>query len=76
MSARYTQLGRVLPLVARAVLRTVFPDLDPSEADYNFVQNNGKATILPNLVSASFPPPYVNQGLISLLHAPTGLAIA
>lgn len=35
------EIGRVLPLVARAVLRSVFPDIPHDEADYNVVQNNG-----------------------------------
>ena len=36
------ELGRILPLVARAVTRAVLPDIQVDNADYNIVQNNGR----------------------------------
>lgn len=41
----FTQIGRVLPLIARSVLKAVLPDIPHDEVDYNIVQNNGKTTI-------------------------------
>ena len=36
------KMGRVLPLIARTVIRAVLPDIPHDEADYNIVQNNGR----------------------------------
>lgn len=38
----YNQVGRVLPVIARAVMRACFgPDLHVDDSHYNIVQNNG-----------------------------------
>lgn len=38
---KFHQIGRLLPLLARAVTRSVLPDIPHEEVDYNIVQNNG-----------------------------------
>lgn len=38
------QIGRVLPMLARSVLKAVMPDIPHEHADYNVVQNNGEST--------------------------------
>jgi hypothetical protein len=44
----YNQVGRVLPVIARAVMRACFgPDLNVDDSHYNIVQNNG-TTSYPN----------------------------
>ena len=40
----YIQIGRVLPILARSVLKAVLPDIPHEDADYNVVQNNGKCS--------------------------------
>lgn len=53
------EIGRVLPLVARAVLNSVFPDIPHDEADYNVVQNNGPgaAQVIPHVHFHIIPRP-------------------
>lgn len=53
------EIGRVLPLVARAVLNSVFPDIPHGEADYNVVQNNGPgaAQVIPHVHFHIIPRP-------------------
>lgn len=52
-------IGRVLPLVARAVLSATFPDIPPEQADYNVVQNNGPgaAQVIPHVHFHVIPRP-------------------
>lgn len=52
-------IGRVLPLVARAVLSATFPDIPSDEADYNVVQNNGPgaAQVIPHVHFHIIPRP-------------------
>ena len=56
------ELGRVLPLVARSVLMSVFPDIPHTEADYNVVQNNGPgaAQVIPHVHFHVIPRPPLN----------------
>ncbi|RMZ78927.1 hypothetical protein DV737_g3687, partial [Chaetothyriales sp. CBS 132003] len=35
------EMGAILPLLSRALIRALTPDIAPEEADYNIVQNNG-----------------------------------
>jgi diadenosine tetraphosphate (Ap4A) HIT family hydrolase len=54
-----SEVGRLLPLIARAVLRAVLPDVEVSEADYNIVQNNGNraAQVVPHIHFHIIPRP-------------------
>lgn len=54
-----SELGRLLPLIARSVLRAVLPDVPVSDADYNIVQNNGHraAQVVPHLHFHVVPRP-------------------
>jgi diadenosine tetraphosphate (Ap4A) HIT family hydrolase len=54
-----SELGRLLPLIARSVLRAVLPDVEVSEADYNIVQNNGQraAQVVPHIHFHIVPRP-------------------
>ena len=44
------QIGRLLPLISRAVISACMPDVPHAEADYNVVQNNGPgaAQVIPH----------------------------
>lgn len=44
------QIGRILPLLSRAVISVCMPDIPHAEADYNVVQNNGPgaAQVIPH----------------------------
>ena len=54
-----SELGRLLPLITRSVLRAVLPDVEVSEADYNIVQNNGHraAQVVPHIHFHVVPRP-------------------
>lgn len=56
------EIGRVLPLVARAVLKSVLPDIPHDEVDYNIVQNNGPgaAQVVPHVHFHLIPRPPLN----------------
>lgn len=56
------EIGRVLPLLARSVLRAVMPDIPHEEADYNIVQNNGPgaAQVVPHVHFHIVPRPPFN----------------
>ncbi|KEF53330.1 uncharacterized protein A1O9_10778 [Exophiala aquamarina CBS 119918] len=56
------QIGRVLPLVARSVLKSVLPDIPHDEVDYNIVQNNGPgaAQVVPHVHFHLIPRPPLN----------------
>ncbi len=56
-----TQIGRVLPILSRAVLKAVLPDIPHEEVDYNVVQNNGESCNV--LVLQSAP-----ARLVSITH--------
>ncbi|KIV88944.1 hypothetical protein PV10_08570 [Exophiala mesophila] len=63
------ELGRLLPIVARGVLRAVLPDIPHDQADYNIVQNNGPgaAQVVPHVHFHVVPRPpfgyvYPEQG--------------
>lgn len=45
------QIGRILPLLSRAVTRATMPDIPHAEVDYNVVQNNGPgaAQVVPHV---------------------------
>ena len=55
-------IGRVLPLIARAVLAATYPDIPQQEADYNVVQNNGPgaAQVIPHVHFHIIPRPPLN----------------
>jgi diadenosine tetraphosphate (Ap4A) HIT family hydrolase len=44
------QIGRLLPLISRAVVSACMPDIPHADADYNVVQNNGHgaAQVIPH----------------------------
>lgn len=54
-----SELGRLLPLIARSVIRAVLPDVPVDEADYNIVQNNGQraAQVVPHIHFHVVPRP-------------------
>lgn len=52
------QIGRVLPLIARSVTRSVLPDIPHEEVDYNIVQNNGESIVHINTHPQSYPIPF------------------
>lgn len=54
-----SQIGRVLPLIARSVLGASYPDIDHADADYNVVQNNGPgaAQVIPHVHFHVIPRP-------------------
>jgi diadenosine tetraphosphate (Ap4A) HIT family hydrolase len=56
------EIGRVLPLIARSVLKSVLPDIPHDEADYNLVQNNGPgaAQVVPHVHFHLIPRPPLN----------------
>ncbi|KAL2430705.1 hypothetical protein ABEF95_012992 [Exophiala dermatitidis] len=56
------EIGRVLPLLARAVTRAVMPDIPHADADYNIVQNNGPgaAQVVPHVHFHIVPRPPFN----------------
>ncbi|KAL2421689.1 hypothetical protein ABEF95_002274 [Exophiala dermatitidis] len=56
------EIGRVLPLLARAVMRAVMPDIPHQDADYNIVQNNGPgaAQVVPHVHFHIVPRPPFN----------------
>ena len=58
-SGTASELGRLLPLIARSVLRAVLPDVPVDEADYNIVQNNGHraAQVVPHIHFHVVPRP-------------------
>jgi diadenosine tetraphosphate (Ap4A) HIT family hydrolase len=58
-SCAASELGRLLPLIARSVLRAALPDVDVAEADYNIVQNNGHraAQVVPHIHFHVVPRP-------------------
>ncbi|KAK5947097.1 hypothetical protein PMZ80_001243 [Knufia obscura] len=58
-SSEAAEIGRVLPLIARSVLRSVFPDIPHHDADYNVVQNNGPgaAQVIPHVHFHVIPRP-------------------
>jgi len=45
------QIGRVLPLLARSIMKAVLPDIPHEHADYNVVQNNGRCLLPSNFFS-------------------------
>ncbi|EXJ68247.1 uncharacterized protein A1O5_08862 [Cladophialophora psammophila CBS 110553] len=51
------EIGRVLPLLARSVIKAVLPDIPHEDADYNVVQNNGEP--LPAFHHFTILPPYL-----------------
>lgn len=53
------EIGRLLPVVARGVLRAVLPDIPHDQADYNVVQNNGPgaAQVVPHVHFHIVPRP-------------------
>jgi diadenosine tetraphosphate (Ap4A) HIT family hydrolase len=56
------EIGRVLPLIARSVMKTVLPDIPHADADYNIVQNNGPgaAQVVPHVHFHIIPRPPFN----------------
>ncbi|EHY56066.1 hypothetical protein HRR83_006555 [Exophiala dermatitidis] len=56
------EIGSVLPLLARAVMRAVMPDIPHADADYNIVQNNGPgaAQVVPHVHFHIVPRPPFN----------------
>jgi len=84
------EIGRVLPLIARSVLKAVLPDIPHDEVDYNVVQNNGPgaAQVIPHVHFHIIPRPPLNYtppdsaipnaGTVSRKYAksriPTGLS--
>lgn len=56
------EIGRVLPVLARAVLKAVLPDIPHEDADYNVVQNNGPgaAQVVPHVHFHIVPRPPFN----------------
>ncbi|KIW85746.1 hypothetical protein Z517_01138 [Fonsecaea pedrosoi CBS 271.37] len=56
------EIGRVLPLLARSVIKAVLPDIPHEEADYNVVQNNGPgaAQVVPHVHFHIVPRPPLN----------------
>lgn len=65
-------IGRVLPLIARAVLSATFPDIPSDEADYNVVQNNGPgaAQVIPHVHFHIIPrPPLDYKPAVSTVRA-------
>jgi hypothetical protein len=50
-AANEPQIGRILPLVSRAVCRATMPEIDHADVDYNVVQNNGPgaAQVVPHV---------------------------
>ncbi|EXJ58845.1 hypothetical protein A1O7_06275 [Cladophialophora yegresii CBS 114405] len=56
------EIGRVLPVLARSVLKAVLPDIPHEEADYNVVQNNGPgaAQVVPHVHFHIVPRPPLN----------------
>ncbi|KIX04974.1 uncharacterized protein Z518_05846 [Rhinocladiella mackenziei CBS 650.93] len=56
------EIGRVLPMLARSVIKAVMPDIPHEEADYNVVQNNGPgaAQVVPHVHFHIVPRPPLN----------------
>ncbi|OAP60760.1 hypothetical protein AYL99_05762 [Fonsecaea erecta] len=56
------EIGRVLPLLARSVIKAVLPDIPHEQADYNVVQNNGPgaAQVVPHVHFHIVPRPPLN----------------
>jgi len=56
------EIGRVLPVLARSVLKAVLPDIPHEYADYNVVQNNGPgaAQVVPHVHFHIVPRPPLN----------------
>ncbi|OCT51862.1 hypothetical protein CLCR_08820 [Cladophialophora carrionii] len=56
------EIGRVLPVLARSVLKAVLPDIPHEDADYNVVQNNGPgaAQVVPHVHFHIVPRPPLN----------------
>ncbi|KIX94377.1 uncharacterized protein Z520_09763 [Fonsecaea multimorphosa CBS 102226] len=56
------EIGRVLPLLARSVIKAVLPDIPHESADYNVVQNNGPgaAQVVPHVHFHIVPRPPLN----------------
>ncbi|OQU96665.1 HIT domain-containing protein [Cladophialophora immunda] len=56
------EIGRVLPLLARSVIKAVLPDIPHQDADYNVVQNNGPgaAQVVPHVHFHIVPRPPLN----------------
>ncbi|KAJ9607963.1 hypothetical protein H2200_008042 [Cladophialophora chaetospira] len=61
-ASTHTQIGRVLPLLTRSVLKAVLPDITHEHADYNVVQNNGPgaAQVVPHVHFHIVPRPPLN----------------
>lgn len=53
------EIGRVLPVIARAVMAATYPDIAHDEMDYNVVQNNGPgaAQVIPHVHFHIIPRP-------------------
>lgn len=84
------EIGRILPLIARSVLKAVLPDIPHDEVDYNVVQNNGPgaAQVIPHVHFHIIPRPPLdyrppkpmssNTGVVGSKYAkakiPTGLS--
>ncbi|KAK5194499.1 hypothetical protein LTR99_003000 [Exophiala xenobiotica] len=56
------QIGRILPVLARSVIKAVMPDIPHEQADYNVVQNNGPgaAQVVPHVHFHIVPRPPLN----------------
>ncbi|KAK5051401.1 hypothetical protein LTR84_003053 [Exophiala bonariae] len=56
------EIGRVLPVIVRSVLKSVLPDIPHDEVDYNVVQNNGPgaAQVVPHVHFHVIPRPPLN----------------
>lgn len=56
------EIGRVLPMIVRSVLKSVLPDIPHDEVDYNVVQNNGPgaAQVVPHVHFHVIPRPPLN----------------
>ncbi|KAK7903407.1 hypothetical protein LTR67_001427 [Exophiala xenobiotica] len=56
------EIGRVLPVLARSVIKAVMPDVPHEQADYNVVQNNGPgaAQVVPHVHFHIVPRPPLN----------------
>ncbi|KIW12964.1 hypothetical protein PV08_08151 [Exophiala spinifera] len=56
------EIGRVLPLLSRSVMKAVMPDIPHQKVDYNVVQNNGPgaAQVVPHVHFHIVPRPPLN----------------
>ncbi|KAJ9636593.1 hypothetical protein H2204_005193 [Knufia peltigerae] len=56
------EIGRVLPLLSRAIMKAVMPNIPHQQVDYNVVQNNGPgaAQVVPHVHFHIVPRPPLN----------------